>query len=148
MDLIDRSQSRGKTPRDPLVPDTAVMFGARAVDPILAAVMCDRTTDRTYDRNRFDQNRIPPSCQQGAVHIWVPAQGRDDDRKVLSANNATHLPPNNRCTSQPSSPAAASGRVEFEARVGAGRYPPAGGIGASDAGAGGAFGAVICDAVA
>ena len=24
------------------------------------------------------RNRIPPSCQQGAVHIWVPAQGWDD----------------------------------------------------------------------
>jgi hypothetical protein len=56
--------------------------------------------------------------------------------------------PNSRWISQPSNPAAASGRAEVEARVGAGRYPPADGKGASDAEAGEGLGAVICDAVA
>ncbi|WP_208639291.1 hypothetical protein, partial [Bradyrhizobium forestalis] len=65
MDLIDRSQSRAKTPWDPMVLDTASLFGTRAVYPILAAVMCDRIKDRTYGRNRFDQNIIPPLASRG-----------------------------------------------------------------------------------
>ncbi len=60
-----------------MVLDTAFLFGTRAVYPILAAVMCDRIKDRTYGRNRFDHNQHSASCQQGAVHIWVPAQRRN-----------------------------------------------------------------------
>ena len=52
------------------------------------------------------------------------------------------LSPNNRWINQPSNPAAASGRDEVEVRVGAGRYPPADGNGASDAEAGEGLGAV------
>src|SRR5712691_3975184 len=48
------------------------------------------STDRTYGRNRFDQKPHSTSCQQGAVHIWVPAQGRDDTEGVSPARR-THL---------------------------------------------------------
>src|SRR6266545_4543694 len=55
--------------------------------------------------------------------------------------------PNSRSTSQPSSPAAASGRADglgggAEVRAGAGRYEPADGTGADGCGA-----ALTCDAV-
>src|SRR5262249_31601718 len=32
------------------------------------------STDRTYDRNRFESHRCCTSCEPGAVHIWVPAR--------------------------------------------------------------------------
>src|SRR5438876_10850976 len=37
MDLIDRSQSRDKTPWDPTVKNTASMFGARTCEPHLGS---------------------------------------------------------------------------------------------------------------
>lgn len=62
--------------------------------------------------------------------------------------------PNSRSTSQPSSPAAGSGRAdgfgggaEARAGVGGGRYWPPGGIGASGAGACGPGCALTCEAV-
>jgi hypothetical protein len=63
--------------------------------------------------------------------------------------------PNNLSISQPSSPAAASGRADglgggAEARVGGGRYEPPEGAGASGTGAGAdcvGGGALSCDAV-
>src|SRR5665213_2952079 len=61
-----------------------------------------------------------------------------------------HRPPNSRCISQPSSPAAASGRAEGLLRAGPapGRYGLGAGYGANEAEAGGAEGAVICAIVA
>src|SRR5258705_12697290 len=64
--------------------------------------------------------------------------------------------PNNRSTSQPSNPAAASGRAEgdggaggIEVRLGDGRYTPTAGTGANGTGpcAAGCGPALLCDAV-
>src|SRR5687768_15288173 len=85
MDLIDRSQSRGKTPWDPLVQDTATMFGTRAVDPILAAVMCDRIIRPDIWPQSLRSEISSASCQQGAVHIWVSAP--------ISTASCRHLKP-------------------------------------------------------
>src|SRR3990172_2865231 len=75
MDLIDRSQSRGKTPWDPTVQDTARMFGARAVDPILAAVMCDRI-------NRPD--------------IWPQSLRSEKQFRLLRVGGRPHMGPGSR----------------------------------------------------
>src|SRR3979490_1527739 len=66
MELIDRSPSRD-TPWDPLVQNTATMFGTRAVNPILAAVMCDRI-------NRPDI--WPQSLRSETAFRLLPAGGR------------------------------------------------------------------------
>src|SRR5712672_2775750 len=66
MELIDRSPSRD-TPWDPLVQNTATMFGTRAVNPILAAVMCDRI-------NRPDI--WPQSPRSETAFRLLPAGGR------------------------------------------------------------------------
>src|SRR5262245_30891199 len=97
MDLIDRSQSRGKTPWDPLVQDTAAMFGARAVDPILAAVMCDRINRPDIWPQSLRSENSSTSCKQGAVHIWVPAFARTTQHVrlclALTARLVHHLNP-------------------------------------------------------
>src|SRR5947208_2538496 len=49
------------------------MFGARAVDPILAAVMCDRINRPDIWPQSLRSKHHPASCKQRAVHIWVPA---------------------------------------------------------------------------
>src|SRR6185437_2039370 len=103
---IDRSQSRGNTPWNPLVANTAIMSGARAVNPILAAVMCDRDNrpdiwpqslrselihslasrgPSTYGRNRFDQNSFILLQAGGRPHMdsGLAPRGaaRNDDRE-------------------------------------------------------------------
>src|SRR5258707_2120538 len=91
MDLIDRSQSRGNTPWDPLVPNTATMFGTRAVNPILAAVMCDRI-------NRPDI--WPQSLRSETAFHLLPAGGRPhmgpgvrrDDSETPSRSRGTMRP--------------------------------------------------------
>ena len=72
--MIDRSQTRD-TPRDPVAIETAVLFGTRVAETILAAVICDRIKGRTYDRKRSRSDRHQlrvRACHRGAVHIWVP----------------------------------------------------------------------------
>ena len=36
---------------------------------------------RTYDRNRPDPSQLPTPCEAGAVHIWVPAIRREDEKR-------------------------------------------------------------------
>src|ERR1700733_5021814 len=47
-------------------------LGLVARNPSWQRSCATASTDRTYDRNRFDAPS-PSSCKPGAVHIWVPA---------------------------------------------------------------------------
>src|SRR5258708_31440150 len=77
MELIDRSPSRD-TPWDPLVQNTATMFGTRAVNPILAAVMCDRINrPDIWPQSPRSETAFRLLPAGGRPHM-VPAQGRDD----------------------------------------------------------------------
>jgi hypothetical protein len=62
--VIDRSQMRD-TPKFVVALDAAKLFGTRVAETILAAVMCDRAKNRTYDRKRSDQTEASTLARRG-----------------------------------------------------------------------------------
>ena len=67
--MIDRSQDarHSERPSGGLKPPSCLELALRS--PSWQRSCATATTDRTYDRNRFDPH-TRNSCKPGAVHIW------------------------------------------------------------------------------
>ena len=70
---LDRSIRTRDTPWDPTASQTVSMYGTRVAEAILASdPPRAQQTGRTYGCKRADPSP-DSSCNNGAVHIWVPA---------------------------------------------------------------------------
>ena len=74
--MIDRSQDARHSgrPSGGFMPPSCLELALR--NPSWQRPCVTATTDRTYERNRFDPHTAN-SCKQGAVHIWVVAEKRE-----------------------------------------------------------------------
>src|SRR5260221_3127084 len=66
------------------------------------------STGRTYGCKRSDQT-AKTSCATGAVHIWVPAQGRDDGDNSNFKQPVARMEPTGRANARPMTGSAQSG---------------------------------------